>query len=57
LRHLRFVILDDSRVGDPALVQLAQLPELESLYVERTQVTEAGIARLHKTCPDVHVHW
>ena len=30
---------------------------LESLYVEGTKVTDAGVAELHKSLPNVHVHW
>jgi hypothetical protein len=54
---LRFLILRDAKVTDAGIVKLAPLKNLESLYLERTDVTDTGIEMLKRSLPQLHVHW
>ena len=56
-RHVKFLILENAPITDAGIAQLSSMSELESLYVEGTKVTDAGVAELHKSLPNVHVHW
>ncbi len=57
LPRLRFLIVNNAPIDDDALRHLEQMTQLESLYLERTAVTDAGIARLREALPGLHVHW
>ena len=57
IRSLQYLILNGAAITDASLPALAELPELESLYVEQTDVTEAGLAKLLKAKPGLHLHW
>ncbi|MBK9387714.1 MAG: hypothetical protein IPN34_23105 [Planctomycetes bacterium] len=55
LRATRELNLNGNNVDDAALVWLAGLPVLEDLYLWRTKVTEAGIAKLRAAKPSLHL--
>ena len=56
LGELRFLHLLDMPITDAGLDRLHGLARLESLYLDRTKVTDEGLARLIKALPGVHLH-
>ena len=43
-------------ITDAGLDRLHGLTRLESLYLDHTRVTDAGLARLLEALPEVHLH-
>ena len=56
LKQLRFLHLLDVPITDAGLDRLHGLTSLESLYLDRTRVTDEGIGRLLAALPGVHLH-
>ena len=56
LTRLRSVHLIGVYVTDEVLQLLAKMPQLESLYLDDTAVTEAGWTWLFQNSPHLHVH-
>jgi len=50
------LILQRAPITDAGLEELEDLDRLESLYLEGTEVTEAGVARLQQKLPKLHIH-
>jgi hypothetical protein len=55
LQGLSRVNLAGTKITDDGLQELAKLPNLELVCVNRTQVTAAGVDRLKGARPDVTV--
>ncbi len=53
---LTFLILQNAPLDDSGLEALADCPSLESLYVQNTLVTDAGLNRLTSRLPRLHIH-
>ncbi|HEV7222668.1 MAG TPA: transcriptional regulator, partial [Pirellulales bacterium] len=53
---LRSLILQRAPITDAGLPALYGPSRLESLYLEGTEVTETGIARLQQKLPKLHIH-
>jgi len=49
LHALRCLDLDSTKVTDKCLVAVARFPELEELWLECTNITDAGLRELHST--------
>lgn len=56
LKRLRSVHLIGIGITDEGLHPIAELPQLESLYVDDASVTDTGWAWLFQTHPELHVH-
>jgi hypothetical protein len=56
LSRLRSVHLIGVSVTDEGLRPLSQMPQLESLYLDDTAVTDTGWTWLFKENPQLHVH-
>ncbi len=57
LRHLHYLSLEGTNVGDLCLEPLWKLRELANLDLRCTQVTEAGVAKLREKIPKVRISW
>lgn len=53
--HLKFLILDDTNVGDEVL-ELVSLPKLRSLSLRGTNLSDEGVAGLQASQSNVHVN-
>ena len=49
--------LRNAPITDAGLTHVVALPQLSSLYLEGTNVTETGARYLSKHRPDLHVHF
>ncbi|MBL8899575.1 MAG: hypothetical protein JNM84_18235 [Planctomycetes bacterium] len=57
LRTTRELNLNGTGIDDTSLVWLAGLPALEDLYLWRTKITAAGIAKLRAAKPSLHLRY
>jgi hypothetical protein len=48
--------LQNAPITDAGLAELDGLNRLESLYLEGTEVTEAGLSQLQQSLPNLHIH-
>lgn len=55
MTRLRVLSLAGTQMGDEGLLALAQLPELQWLCIDATNVTDAGRAEFQRQRPDVNV--
>ena len=56
MTNLRFLHLIGVPVTDRGLASLGRASQLESLYLDDTQVTDDGIEPLLKALPELHLH-
>tara|TARA_Y100000766_G_C18340757_1_gene334655 strand:- start:38 stop:190 length:153 start_codon:yes stop_codon:yes gene_type:complete len=47
--------LSDNKITDEGLKEVAKLQQLEGLFLNRTQVTKAGVAELKKALPNCEI--
>jgi hypothetical protein len=57
LPGLKSLSLAGSRISDACLDVLADLPNLQTLSVEDTMITDEGVAELLKKRPNLIVTW
>jgi Leucine-rich repeat (LRR) protein len=55
LKNLRFLALDDTKITNAGLNELAGLKSLRSLSLTGTRVTAGGIAELQKLLPNTKI--
>lgn len=54
---IAFDFTENSLLNDAAIEPLGQLSKLESLQLNRTQVTASGVAALQKSLPNCKIQW
>jgi len=55
--RLRVLYLNGQPIADEHLIHLESMLSLRELYLQRTSVTQAGIAKLQKALPDCQIVW
>lgn len=55
-KTLRFLSVSETGVTDAAVPLLATLTGLQDLYIERTKITPAGVAKLRAALPSCRIH-
>jgi hypothetical protein len=56
LANLKDIDLNDTKIGDEGLAALKDLPALETLSLQRSKVTEAGIKAFQAGRPKVKIY-
>ena len=56
LQNLEDLRLDDTKITDAGLKDVAKLKQLTFLYLGSTQITKAGVAELQKALPKCKIY-
>ena len=56
MQNLETLNLNDTKITDAGLKEIAKLQNLTHLFLGSTKITDAGVAELKKALPNCRIH-